>query len=520
MKQRTFASIVLPLLHIVLLSLSFNPTSIYPLAWIGLVPLIILLYYYPDRKSVLVVWITGFFFFLINVYWVGIVTIPGYLFLSFYLSWYYLAFGILFLAYRKIRPRAFLFTLPFLWVALEYLRSFLLTGFPWYFVGHSQAPWIRFIQIADIGGVYGITFIVVLCNVFIALVIIHCLRGKFKRQPEPSARQLIGAGLAVLLLVVASLIYGSYRLRETQTETGPTICLIQGNIPQSLKLDFEKHNDMFDTYYQLTRSVIGEEMDLVVWPETMAPGVPNRDEELRSFFERLSVRLQSSLLIGAIAVASEDQEIDDIENAIVYNSAYHFSYEKNGALDGQYDKVHLVPFGEYIPLKRLLPFLRRLVPAGYGILTPGEEIPVFELKDYTFSAAICYENSVAPLVRRISRKDVDFLVVVTNDGWFGDSKELDEHFTINSFRAIENRLPIVYCANTGISGFVDSTGRKERFLKDRSGRARQVAGTLTDSVQIDRRKTFYTKFGDLSVFPCIVIALAGIVPLIRKRRKP
>jgi apolipoprotein N-acyltransferase len=512
MKKRIILTVMLASAHIALMSLSFTPTSIYAFAWVGLVPIMLLLYFWPDKKSVFVVWITGFLFFLTNVYWVGIVTIAGYGMLSFYLSWYYLAFAVLFLAYRKLHRVWFLMLLPFTWVMLEYLRSFLLTGFPWYFVGHSQASWLPLIQIADIGGVYAITFIVVLGNVLATAVIISFVKKRQERGSAPDVRQVYAAGAAVLIFVAASLVYGSYRLSGTPAETGPRICLIQGNIPQSLKLDSSRHKDMFQTYYDLTKSVIGEDIDLLVWPETMAPGVPNVHDDIREFFESLSRRLEASLLIGAVAVEDESGEITDFEDATAYNSAYYFSHEKNGALDGRYDKVHLVPFGEYVPLKRFLPFLRRVVPEGYGVLTPGKDIAVFHLDDYAFSAAICYENSVAPLVRRIARERVDFLVVITNDGWFGTSKELDEHLTINVFRAIENRLPIVYSANTGISGFIDSAGRIRRHLRDGAGRAREVEGVLIDSVQIDRRNAVYTVLGDWFAFVCIAVCAGGIIP--------
>jgi len=507
----------LPLLHIALLSLSYNPTSVYLFAWVGLAPLIILLYYYPDKKSVLVVWVTGFLFFSINVYWVGIVTILGYLFLSFYLSWYYLAFGVLFLAYRKMHPRWFLFILPFFWVVLEYFRSFLLTGFPWYFIGHSQAPWIRFIQIADIAGVYGISFIVVLANVFASMAVIYILKGKSGGETAPSSRRLLAAGLAVFILTAGALIYGTWRISETRTESGPTICLIQGNIPQSLKIQEDYSDEMFDRYLELTDSVTAD-VDLIVWPETMCPYLLNFYKKERRFFVEKSRKMKTSFLIGAVAVENIKIEEGEIKSADFFNSAYYFSEEQEGALAGRYDKVHLVPFGEYVPLKRIFPFLRKAVPEGFGSLSAGKDFPAFELKGSTFSTIICYENSVAPLVRQIARKGVDSLIVVTNDGWFGNSRELDEHFAINAFRAIENRLPVVYCANTGISGFVDSLGRKQRYLRDRRGRTREIAGTLTDCVQIDRRKTFYTRFGDLFVLPCLVIALAGIIPLRGKRK--
>ena len=431
------------------------------------------------------------------------------------------SFAVLTLFYRRIQPKYFLFFLPGLWVALEHLRSFLISGFPWYFAGHSQVRWTRLIQIADITGVYGVSFLLLLSNVLVSMIIIRLVRKKALKD-EPAVRLAWPLAGLLVVLVGASLIYGSFRINQTKTKSGPTICLIQGNIPQSLKLDSDFHKDMFETYFKLTVSVTEKDIDLIVWPETMAPGWPNVDEELQEFFAKLSRRMNASLLIGALAVEGyewEDLDEQAYEAADKYNSVYFFSFEKEGKLSGRYDKIHLVPFSEYMPLRKHLPFLKRVVPEGFGILTPGRDLSVFDLKGHKFSAAICYENSVADIVRKFASKGVDFLVVATNDGWFQDTRELDEHFAISRFRAVENRLPIAYSANTGISGFIDSLGRVQSFIRDKSGKYREVKGTLTGTVRLDDRKTVYMRYGDILGVVCIVISVLGLAVFGRKRSK-
>jgi len=458
-------------------------------AWVALVPWLFLLRHSAPRRAFLYSWLVGAVFFTIGVRWLRFVTVPGWLLLSAYLSLYFALFGYF---YKVMARWRFLFA-PFIWIALELARARLLTGFPWFSLGYSQATLLPLIQVADFGSVYAVSFIILLVNVALAEV-----AAAISARSKVAVRRAALASAAAALLVLAAIAYGAWRLRTIPIEQGPRVAVVQGNIPQSVK---ESHGTAYEVlagHLALSDTVQEGSVDMILWPETMVLVPLNLSEGYRAILADLAQEKKAHLLVGAHSA---------IEGKY-YNSAYFFS--DDGILLGRYDKLHLVPFGEYIPLGRFLSFISRIVPYEEG-LTPGAAPVVFRLGNLNFSVLICYEDTIPDLVRGVAPPYPGFLVNLTNDGWFRGSAELEQHLEISSFRAIETRMGLVRAANTGISALISPTGEVERILAGEEGQAKEVEGVLVGRLALaGDLLTPYRKAGDLFAFSCAVVALAAI----------
>ena len=523
--------VVLP--TVILLGMSFPGPDLPLLAWVALVPWLLLVGSGPATSGgpgiALCSWLIGIIFFTVKLSWLGYATNIGWLLLSSYLSISYLLFGIAcsYLHRNSGLPLALL--APFLWVSLEYLRGFLMTGFPWFYLGHTQYSYLSIIQIADITGAYGVSFLIVAVNACFAQGLLRWWNGK--------GGHFLFAIAFILLLFPLS--YGMFRLAGLSYQEGPRLCMVQGNILQDLKMDtdVEQRKSNLQRYLDLSRLVLSEaegkvgaeKVDMIVWPETSAPGLLNLDPKFwrdidrfsqTSIFE-LAKELQTYLLVGGIAI--EPGKGNNFEESTLYNSA--FLYGPDGRPLDRYDKLHLVVFGEYTPLREVFPFLRHMVP--YEIdLSPGSRRELLEFKGrrgdpagrpYRFATLICYEDTVPPLARHFARQGADFLLNITNDGWFHDSPELDQHLAIMVFRAVENRIGIARAANTGISAFVAPSGDIYSLIT-KDGRRREVEGILEGTILIARGgPSFYTRYGDLFSQFCLLVSVGLLLmPAVRR----
>jgi apolipoprotein N-acyltransferase len=387
---------------------------------------------------------------------------------------------------------------------LEYLRSRLFTGFPWALLGYSQYLNLPAIQIADITGAWGVSWVVMLANVAIYSVIGYRL-------------SVIARGKRVLIaisILIFTLLYGYYKLTRTpntEHRTPIKISVIQANIPQELKWDPRARDAIMEKYFALTRAAVKDKPDLILWPEASIPAVleeePRYYEEARNFVRDIRI----PLLTGAVRK----------EEALYYNSALLVSADGN--LSGRYDKLHLVPFGEYIPLRRFLPFLETVVPIGD--FTAGEEHTVFKLPitsyqlPVTFSVLICFEDLFPELSRQFARQSVDFLVNITNDGWFGKTSAPYQHLSASVLRAVENRIPLVRAANTGVSGFIASSGKIISCLSDKTGRQIFTHGYQTQTLELSLHKpTLYSRAGDYFIFICLALAFYAIIARLKQKK--
>jgi apolipoprotein N-acyltransferase len=483
----------------VLFSFSFAPARLDLLAWIGLVPFFWALSRSSTRAhAALLGFGFGFTFSLLDVSWVyrtllihghfaplpAVLTLLG---MVATLALFPVGFAC---ALDMIGGRGYgpAIVAPFLWVLFEYLRTVVLTGFPWDLAAYSQADRLVVAQVADITGVYGISFLVVLVN---ATVWEACERLTARRGLKWS---MIATTACALILVLG---YGWVRLNQfpQAQESGGTctVGLLQANVPQELKWEDTAREFTFQTYERLGREAVNQGAKLLIWPETAAPVMfGSRDNGWKRPGE-ISTRLEVPMLVGAPSVRMIRNEMH------YFNSA--FLVDAN-SLRYRYDKVHLVPFGEYMPLSWLLPIGPGLA-AREADYSPGDEMTVMRMNGCPpFSVLICYEAIFPGLSRWALNQGARLLINITNDGWFGATAAPYQHLQMARMRSVENRVWLVRCANTGISAIVDPSGR----IVDQIPLNRQ--GILVQAVQSSKGiRTFYTRFGDVFAWVCIAITM-------------
>ncbi len=530
-KKAFYINLLLSFLTVLLFSFSFPSPGISFLAWIALVPWFIIIS--SGYKAGLFSYIIGVLFFIFNLSWLGFVTYPGWFLLSLYLAAYLLAFGAISHYLRKRLRLPHIFTAPFVWVTFEYLRSFPVSGFPWFFMGHSQYLNLPLIQLADITGVYGISFLIIIINAAIADLIGQLL---IKRNFKLSIDSIIFFGrkksfyyftiIIPILLLCLTLLYGYFSLKGYKTlQNGPNVCVVQGNIPQGIKInpDEKQQEEILAKYVNLSLKNTDKDIDLIIWPETMVPGILNIDPEIldrkidrlsKESIQKLANDTSANLLVGGTAI--------DVNNKypLYFNTAFY--YDRKGKLVDRYDKIHLVPFGEFIPFEGYLSFFNHLVPYDVS-LSSGKRRTMFELdsdnthKVFRFGVVICYEDTAASLVRKFRKDGVDFMVNITNDAWFCDSSELDQHLAVMVFRAVENRICITRAANTGISSFVAPSGEIYDYLA-RNGNYREIDGTLYNKIKVaDTTNTWYTNYGDVFAIICLLTTTILLLIALTKR---
>jgi len=486
-----------------LLSLSFHPLNLAVAAWFALIPLFLVMHRRPFRSG----FAAGVGFFAPVLYWLNIVmitygrmhpffSVAAYLMLVCYLS---LFFGTATWAACRLREKSghsVLLTLPVLWVALEFLRSFLLSGFPWGSLGYSQQSFLPIIQSADLFGVYGLSFLLILVNAVLAF----SLRAVYDRDYGALPR---GALAVAVLLFAANLGYGFLRLSTDLDAREKTLraVLVQGNIDQSVKWDPAYQRTTIDTYLDLSLDAARQgPVDLIIWPESATPFYFQDESPLSRLVEAVPQRTRAYLLFGSPAYERANRRYRYL------NSAFLLS-DKSRVL-GRSDKIHLVPFGEYVPLAPFLPFIDKLV-TGIGDFTPGTVSPL-PLNGTRIGVLVCYEAIFPELAREWVRRGSDLLVNITNDAWFGRSPAPRQLLGMTRFRAIENRIWIARAANTGISAFIAPSGR----IMEQSPIFETLY--LKGEVGLGANPALYTRIGD--VVPTVFLILS-IWWLVQTRRR-
>lgn len=565
-----------------LLWLSFTPVEFAPAAWIALVPLVLLIRLrHLPRGFYRHLWMLGFLWSLATLQWMryGHPAMYGALAaLAFYLALYFPVFVAI--SRRAVSAGIPVWVVvPVVWTALEFVRAYLLTGFSWYYLAHSQYRWQSLVQVADITGAYGVSFVVALAN---AVLAVQVPVGFLKRWGLDAAetqhgsyavRRFLPAAVS-LFTIIGCCVYGSIRFQNPASfGEGPTIALIQGNFTPEVKHDPDSWTRRYAIHDRLTRHCTELQPQFIVWPETMFPW-PDRsvddnmtDDQLmatlpagllqQSGFDRelvvetwrsMAVRhllTDNSRMTGSALVMGIEAHVVGVNDLQAYNSAA-FVRPDIGYV-GRYDKIHRVIFGEYIPLKNLFPWLSNLTPFGpnYGIAA-GTETKLFEYAGYQIAPLICFEDTVPHLVRTIAGQrtseghECDVLINLTNDAWFHGSSELDQHLITSTFRCIETRTPMVRAVNGGISAFIDGNGQvrePETMLRidddtaqyrpqlteiqgmrdPETGRwRRQFSGLLYGQIPLDSRGSLYLKLGDWFAGGCLLLTLLSL--FLRRRQ--
>jgi apolipoprotein N-acyltransferase len=490
----------------VLITLAFPSIDLSFLAWVAFLPLLLSLWEKNGKESFAAGYIFGLTYFFGTLYWIYhsinhyggvpfLASIAIVILFCLYLSLYPAIFSFLFFSMIRKTKLPGLFIAPVIWTVLEFLRSYALTGFPWASIGYSQYRFLHIIQIADVTGIYGISFLVLAVNG--ALADIFLLRKRVKEMPLFPISYTVVGFVSLALIAVFSLGYGTWRLGQERKGHLLKVGIVQGNIEQDKKWEPLYQKEVLDTYFSLSGKAAASSPQLVVWPETSVPfffGYDAVDTETLVRFQR---NLGSYLLFGSVLVQERSKEKTLLSNSAVL-------LDREGKIVDEYDKIHMVPFGEYVPVKSLLFFINKLV-VGIGDYAPGKEYLRADTEFGSFATVICYEIIFPGLVRKFYTTGGDFIVNITNDAWFGKTSAPYQHFSMAVFRAIENRKPVIRSANTGISGIIDSGGR---ILSKTPLFQRMV---VSGSVRTDSTMTFYTKYGDLFSYLCIVLFLILLI---------
>jgi apolipoprotein N-acyltransferase len=363
------------------------------------------------------------------------------------------AFSAAALSAVKAKPALTAVLAPLVWTALEYLRTWLFTGFPWELLGYSQYDHLWTIQFADIFGVYGVSALIVWVNAVLVLLMLHWLDTSW--QGHDISRRMATTSIAALVLVFLTVAgYGYYKVgwidKVVSKAEKASIAVVQGNIDQASKWDTRFQTLTTVKYKKLSGAVAAEPVDLIIWPETATPFFFLHEKILSGILIEGIKTVGSYFIIGSPSYASDQDKF------IYYNSAYLMTPQ--GKTAGRYDKVHLVPFGEYVPIKNWLPFIDKLV-AQVGDFKGGQSGNTLSWEGHRIGMQICYEVIFPALARSMVNNGADLLVNITNDAWFGRTGAAYQHFSMAVFRAVENRRSLARAANTGISGFIDPCGR-------------------------------------------------------------
>ena len=469
------------------------------LAWIAFVPLLAAIRQATLKAAFGLGWCAGVLHFTGTLYWVTVaMTVYGgihpiisgglLLMMGMFLALYLGSFCLIIRYLQEHTAIPLIVTAPVIWVGLEYVRTFFLFGFPWNLLGYSQFLTPTVTQIADLTSVYGVSWLILLVNVGLYV----CLFSGASRPLK------LKTGAAALCCVGCCVGYGLYRLPAAPAKASQTVkvAVVQGNIPQNLKWDPAHRQAIFDTYVRLSQRTLTERPELIVWPETAAPFTFRYEPSYRLQLERAVQGFGTHLLFGGLdlVLLSDRKHFNSLNSAFLLSPA--------GQLVGKYDKIHLVPFGEYVPFKKLLFFVDKLTSA-VGEVQAGTAYQVLAVADKPFGTVICFEIIFPDLVRKFVDKGARFLVTITNDAWYNRTAAPYQHFAMVTFRAIENRVAIARAANTGVSGFIDPYGRilaqGEIFVED----------ALVHEIPLSTTTTFYTRHGDVFAKLCLLLSVLG-----------
>ncbi|MGO8762545.1 MAG: apolipoprotein N-acyltransferase [Desulfobaccales bacterium] len=447
--------------------------------------------------------VSGLAHYVALLYWIVFVThvfgklpliaaIGILLVLAGYLCLYRAVWG-LGVAWGAARGLSLLWWAPVLWVTLEMGQTYIISGFPWDPLGNGLFLHPVLLQLADITGVYGLSFLVVLVNVSVYLLFF----------PPRGRRLLISQAVAVGLIVALWIGYGYYRLGEMAALSAASpkikVAVCQGNIKQGEKWKKEMVQTTLARYAELTQKVQGAR--LIIWPETAAPFFYLRTPDLAAEVQKIAKDSGAYLLFGSPAYELTG------EGERYFNRAYLLNPEAETI--GSYDKAHLVPYGEYVPLRRFFPFIGKMVPM-VGDFAEGPVGATVSLPEGAMGVLVCYESIFPNLARAQVANGARLLVNITNDAWFGKTAAAYQHLSMAVLRAVENHVCLARAANTGISAFIDGSGR---FLWTSEidvpeAHALELAWLPGGSL--------YTRIGDVFAWGCIVIAGLGLI-LARRR---
>jgi apolipoprotein N-acyltransferase len=531
----------------------FAPFNLTWLCWIALTPLIAAIWFsgresrLPWIRNLLLGYVAGLAFFWTALSWLTTVTVLGWFVLAFYMAIYFALWawfcGLLrpretkkqsvattkwdeMLAQARSAaapPRSpwtkstnnllLAFVLAAAWTTQEWLRGWVFSGWGWNGLGvalHDNWP---LIQIVEFTGVAGLSFMVAFANVILVTTVRRLILEARTHAPRPHF------DLTLTMAAIVGVLTFGLRAGQVSTPTKPLrVAAVQSNVPQNQKFDPQFTRKIFDQFRHLSEIALRSNSppDLLIWPESSMPGPVLAGQENYRFVMNLAASAESDLLLGTI----------DEENGDVYNAALLVS--DGGERVQVYRKLHLVPFGEYVPGRHRVPLLARIVGDQVpGDFKAGKEYTVFALTtgDVQVAPLICFEDTIGELTRQFvlpseTNPGANLLVDITNDGWFLHSAGSHQHLANAIFRCVETRRPMVRAANTGVTCFINQFGRVTQMLRDETG-STFTEGVLTGEIKVptEHELTFYTRHGELFAKFCTVITLLAILAASAIRRR-
>ncbi|MFL6281082.1 MAG: apolipoprotein N-acyltransferase [Vicinamibacterales bacterium] len=503
-----------------LLALSFPKFGHPACAWLALTPLVVaIVKHRPDkrltpRRALVLGLLCGSVYFSGTLYWLvqtmttfGQLPAAGAIFaagmLVAYLSLFPAAFAaILARVHARLGARALLLV-PSIWVTTELGRQYVWDGFPWALLGYSQVTVLPIVQIASVVGIYGVSALLALVATSAAFLLV---------QRSATAWR---AAAATVALVAAIAIWGEIRIRSSTLLSHGVpvrVAALQGNIPQDEKWDPANRGPITERYLAMSRQALAQGATFIMWPESAMPLPLERDLIGGSAIRRLAVESKATFLVGSDQVEPlKTAAPGEKTGARYYNAA--FLVKADGTVGAVYRKMHLVPFGEYVPLQSVLFFAGPIIGAvaDFSPFTPGTLPVLLPVGEHVASTAICYEVIYPDLIRRFVRDGSELLTTITNDAWYGRSSAAYQHWDQASMRAIEEGRYLARAANTGISGFVDPYGRvlarTPLFVKD----------VVVQDVRFLTDRTIYSRIGDLVAWLSLVITAAALLTTWRLR---
>jgi apolipoprotein N-acyltransferase len=493
------AAVFLSLLGGVLAALSFPKFGLSFLAWIALIPLFFALQGRRPKSAFGLGLAAGAAYYGILLYWIpGVPAHYGnvskglsfliYIILIVFLGLYWGLFSSVYAAAGRAFPRVAWLLAPAIWTGSEFLLTRFLTGFPWGVLGTSQYKDLPLIQMAALTGVYGVSFVLILFQSSFVHSIRYGVRAPF---------------LAGMIILSGLHLVGTLSMKDTPD--GPDAipaAVIQGNVSSAIDwaaMSDEKILGLLDRHLELSRRARRAGADLILWPEFTVPlcfSCPGRPyDSLSEGVRKFVAESGATLMLGS------SETVGDPRNRVFFNTALCLGPDGSQT---QYHKMHLVPFGEYTPYKKIFSFIKNMTHA-IGDITPGRDYVLHRCKGIPFGTPVCYEIIFPDLVRRFARKGAAFLGTITNDGWYGKTSAPGQHFAQAVLRAVENRRFLLRAATTGISGIVDPYGR---ILARSELETRDV---LSGRIVPSSRLTFYSRHGDVFALFCLTISCLSLI---------
>ncbi len=509
-------------ISVVLLVVSFPPFDLPEAAYVFAIPFLLWCYALPPQRLFLgTVFLAGFLSWVVLIFWLRHVTIGGMLFLAFYLALYYAGW---FAAVRWALPRMVdramgvrllgIFALAGLWVLLEYTRGHFLTGFLWLPLAASQWERPLMLQSASYAGAWSVSFALIFFN----LAITSYMQRMYRFYREKKGRFCPEFYLALVLVFFVS--FGLYRKtvgqeRKELMRAG----IMQPYIPQEAKWDPAHALEIIDILERTTLSLKALEPDVMFWPEAVTPYAVKGDPEVEEWIEDLVSKLDVTLFLGAIAIEGGNEQEEEWYNAVTMVDP------KLGLYSEYYRKRHLVPFGEYVPLRRFFPWVAKFVPIG-GDFIPGESPSLLPLSLPSFrvevGSLICFEDVFPSHARQSVEEGAGLLYVATNNAWYGEGGSAYQHAAHSVLRAVETRRVVLRVGNGGWSGWIDEFGVIRNTYVDGEGSIYARGGTVYELTRDQRwvgRESFYVKHGDWFVLLCLGFAFVGFFLLYREEKK-